>query len=135
MKDKYINILEVKNSGKIFENNKVNPPISKAKSETAGKIALARQLYLKMKIPIPKIFQRKDHFKQMADNPKDDKLATEKKLIDAFLEVAKKLREYEFEIFEQWKANCLAHFMGYLRLYVLINKGNNYEVNLIINEN
>ena len=44
MKDKYINILkrfilEVKNYGKIFEDNKANPPISKAKSETAGKIA------------------------------------------------------------------------------------------------
>jgi dynein heavy chain len=134
MKDKYINILkrfilEVKNYGKIFEDNKANPPISKAKSETAGKIAWARQLYVKMKRPISKIFQRKDHFKQMADNPKDDKLATEKKLADAFLEVAKKLREYELEIFEQWKANCLAHFMGYLRLYVLIKKGNNYEVN------
>ena len=134
MKDKYINILkryilEVQNYEKIFLENKNNPPISKAKSETAGKIAWARQLYVKMKRPISKIFQRKDHFKQISENPKDDKLATEKELADAFLKVARQLRDYEFKIFEEWKANCLLHFMSYLRLYVLIKKDKKYEVN------
>ena len=134
MKDKYLNILrrfidEVKNYEAIFLKYKDNPPISKAKSETAGKIAWARQLYVKMKRPISKIFHKKDHFKQIADNPKDDKLQTEKELADAFLKVARQLRDYEFKIFDDWKANSLSQFMGYLRLCVLIKKDNGYEVN------
>ena len=134
MKEKYINILkrfisEVKNYEEIFLKYKDNPPISKAKSETAGKIAWARQLYVKMKRPISKIFQKKDHFKQMADNPRDVKLQTEKELADAFLKVARQLRDYEFKIFDDWKINSLSQFMGYLRLCILIKKDNHYEVN------
>ena len=134
MKEKYINILkrfisEVKNYEEIFLQYKDNPPISKAKSETAGKIAWARQLYVKMKRPISKIFQKKDHFKQMADNPRDVKLQTEKELADAFLKVARQLRDYEFKIFDDWKINSLSQFMGYLRLCILIKKDNHYEVN------
>ena len=134
MKEKYINILkrfisEVKNYEEIFLKYKDNPPISKAKSETAGKIAWARQLYVKMKRPISKIFQKKDHFKQMAENPKDIKLQTEKELADAFLKVARQLRDYEFKIFDDWKINSLSQFMGYLRLCILIKKDNHYEVN------
>ena len=134
MKEKYINILkrfisEVKNYEEIFLKYKDNPPISKAKSETAGKIAWARQLYVKMKRPISKIFQKKDHFKQMTDNPRDIKLQTEKELADAFLKVARQLRDYEFKIFDDWKVNSLSQFMGYLRLCILIKKDNHYEVN------
>ena len=134
MKEKYINILkrfisEVKNYEEIFLKYKDNPPISKAKSETAGKIAWARQLYVKMKRPISKIFQKKDHFKQMTDNPRDIKLQTEKELADAFLKVARQLRDYEFKIFDDWKINSLSQFMGYLRLCILIKKDNHYEVN------
>src|SRR5690606_7650381 len=47
MREKYIYILEqfireIKDYSEIFERNKDNPPISKAKSEVAGKIAWAR---------------------------------------------------------------------------------------------
>ena len=133
MKAKYINILkrfihEVENYEQIFKANKDNPPISKAKSETAGKIAWARQLYVKMKRPISKIFQGKDKFFQNTET-KDEKLITEKELADIFLRVARQLREYELKIFEDWKKNCLDHFMGYLRLFVLKKNGKNYEVN------
>jgi dynein heavy chain len=94
MNNKYINILdtfvlEVKNYEDIFLKNCNNPPISKAKSEVAGKIAWARQLYVKMKRPISKIFLKKDHFKQITENPKDDKLAKEKELAEAFVKVAR----------------------------------------------
>ena len=133
MKAKYINILkrfieEVEHYEKIFLENKDNPPISKAKSETAGRIAWARQLYVKMKRPISKIFQGKDkHFQNL--ETKDEKLLTEKELADIFLRVARQLRDYEVKIFEDWKKNCLDHFMSYLRLFVLKKTGKVYEVN------
>ena len=103
MKDKYINILnsfkdDVQKYYQIFLKNKDNPPISKAKSNVAGKIAWARQLYVKMKRPISKIYIDRDkNFLTEDKNEKnvDEKLKKERELAREFLNVAKALKEYE----------------------------------------
>lgn len=148
MREKYINILqqfikEIKQYSDIFERYKDNPPISKAKSEVAGKIAWARLLYLKMKRPISKIFtdksrvigmnstsnKDKDHDHEIESQEKDK---WEKELRDAFLDIAKRLRLYENTIYENWKNECVYNFMKFLRNNILIKKGKSYEVNFDI---
>lgn len=99
MKAKYINILlsfisEIQQYEDIFKKNNEDPPISKAKSQTAGRIAWARQLYVKMKRPISKIFQQKKKVKQNPDI-KDEKANTETELKNHFKRVGRALRDYE----------------------------------------
>lgn len=122
MNKKYINILlqfikEIKQYSDIYEKNKDNPPISKAKSEVAGKIAWARLLYLKMKRPISKIFSSTKTIHNSGD--KNEQEVIEVQLKDSFLEIAKKLKIYESTIYENWKRECESQFMKYLRNNIL----------------
>ncbi|MCQ2815655.1 MAG: hypothetical protein MJ252_00165 [archaeon] len=130
MKNKYINILEsfksdVQKYYEIFKANKDNPPISKAKSLVAGKIAWARQIYVKMKRPISKIYQEKDKsftVEDKNDRNVDEKLKKERELAREFLKVAKELREYENQIYNDWSQNSLSNFMDYLRDHILTDR-------------
>lgn len=122
MKKKYIKILdlfikEVETTDKLFEENKHNPPISKAKPLVAGKIAWARLLYLKMKKPISKIFlNEKREDKENNNINITNKIDT---LRVNFVEVGKKLQAYEKQIFEEWKAESLKKFIEYLHNFIL----------------
>ncbi len=116
MKQKYNKILEqfnkeVNQYTDIFEQNEKNPPISKAKSSVAGKIAWARLLFLKMRRPLSKIFT---NMKNDTSNPNAEILKNN------FFNIAHKLKSYENEIFESWKKECEDKFMKYLRNYILV---------------
>jgi len=134
MNKKYINILEqfkkeIKEYSDLFEINKDNPPISKAKSEVAGKIAWARLLYLKMRRPLSKIFNTaKLKNMNMGENRDPVQEKSEKELTEAFFEIGRKLRDYETKIYENWKKECESKFMTYLRNNILNKSTKSYEI-------
>ena len=114
MKTKYKKILEqfvkeVEDFEAFFKANMTDPPISKAKPKEAGKIAWARQIYVKMKRPLFKIFKNK---KKESENGKD--------LEDKFKKIALELKAYEEKIFDDWKKECENNFMKYLRNNILV---------------
>jgi dynein heavy chain len=133
MNKKYINILEqfrkeITNYSAIFDKYNESPPISKAKSEIAGKVSWARLLYLKMKRPIYKIFSNQNK-KAMPvnthstannfNNEKSEQEISEENLKKSFLEIAKRLKSYEMKIFENWKSHCIENFKNYLQKNIL----------------
>jgi dynein heavy chain len=141
MNKKYINILEkltneIKGYKAYFESLKDNPPISKAKCQISGKIAWARLLYTKMKKPMHKIFE-KNKIKKPDQNQnilntqqpgsttindkaeKSEQEVAEDKLRNTYFEIAKKLKNYEMEIFEQWKKKSEENFKSYLQNTIL----------------
>lgn len=132
MNKKYINILkqfmkEIKEYSLNFETNKDNPPISKAKSEVAGKIAWARLLYLKMRRPLSKIFNTTKIKNNNSGENKEQELY-EKELTESFFEIGRKLRDYETKIYENWKRECESKFMSYLRNNILVKSVKSYEI-------
>jgi dynein heavy chain len=140
MNKKYINILEkltneIKGYKSYFESLKDNPPISKAKCLISGKIAWARLLYTKMKKPMHKIFEKNKNKKldlpnmlntaQAGNTANSDKIEkseqeiAEDKLRNTYFEIAKKLKNYEMEIFDQWKKKSEENFKAYLQNTIL----------------
>jgi dynein heavy chain len=126
MNKKYINILtqftkEIKEYSANFETNKDNPPISKAKSEVAGKIAWARLIYLKMRRPLSKIFNKQKSKNNNTISDENKELEKhEKELTDSFFEIGRKLKDYETKIYDNWKKECESKFMIYLRNNILM---------------
>ena len=133
MKKKYDNILEqftreVLQFSENFERNKDNPPISKAKSSVAGRIAWARLLYVKMKRPISKIFYKKNTNGGNVNIIEEGNKKAEE-LSMRFIDISKKLRDYELSIFNEWENDCEQNFMQYLRNKILAKGLNRYSVN------
>lgn len=122
--DKFIN--EVTVTEEIFNSHKHSPSISKAKPIVSGKIAWARLLYLKMKKPISRIFMDNDKFDH-SNNQEILKKIEELKY--KFINIANKLKDYEREIFEEWKKECLEKFLTYMQNTILSTNGKKYEVN------
>lgn len=134
MNKKYIKILdkfisEVEATADLFNNFKHNPPISKAKPLVAGKIAWARLLYLKMKKPICRIFMETD---KSEHNNNIEISRTIEELKVKFIDIATKLKDYEKEIFDIWKKDCLDNFLVYMQKTIL-RKDKKYEVNFDLN--
>ena len=93
--------------------------MAEAKSEVAGKIAWARLIYLTMRRPLSKIFNKQKVKISNSDENKEQE-KHEKELTDSFFEIGRKLKDYETKIYDNWKKECESKFMIYLRNNILM---------------
>jgi dynein heavy chain len=98
MQQKFTNVLdrysaEVEEIRVIFESNRANPPCTKNQPPVAGAISWSRSLKRRIMKPIVR-FQAMDEMKSEKGQ----------QIMAKYIEVAKAMRDYEDQLFEEWKA-------------------------------
>ncbi|KAJ3055760.1 Dynein heavy chain 10, axonemal [Rhizophlyctis rosea] len=100
---------EVDTIEEIFRNNKNNPPCTKNEPRIAGAIAWSRSLFYRIK----KTIVRFQSLQEMLAS-EQGRAVTKK-----YLTVAKSMREYEEQLYQQWCQSVEANSLQYLKSHIL----------------